>query len=230
MDHPFRSAAFGGFNRQDVLDYFEKMAAENSKSQQELQSRLEEREGKLLQLSAQEQEREGQLSQCREELESLRRQLSEMKQALEESRAREESWRRRVEDLNRERDALKSQVTALEPDASAYRTIKNRTAGVELEAHCRAQSVLDEANAQARELRRNMEQWIGQVEREYSALRSQVEATVSHAADQLDKAEKSLGKLSVLLSDQEVSLESVIQAYDSTNPDKIPAPVPLKED
>ena len=31
MDHPFRSAAFGGFNRQDVLDYLEKTAAENAR-------------------------------------------------------------------------------------------------------------------------------------------------------------------------------------------------------
>ena len=44
MDHPFRSAAFGGFNRQDVLDYLEKTAAENAQKQQELQRCLEEAE------------------------------------------------------------------------------------------------------------------------------------------------------------------------------------------
>ena len=47
MDHPFRSAAFGGFNRQDVLDYLEKTAAENARKQQELQRRLEEAEEAL---------------------------------------------------------------------------------------------------------------------------------------------------------------------------------------
>ena len=36
MDHPFRSAAFGGFNRQDVLDYLEKTSAENGLRQREL--------------------------------------------------------------------------------------------------------------------------------------------------------------------------------------------------
>ena len=35
MDHPFRSAAFGGFNRQDVLDYLEKTAAENARKELE---------------------------------------------------------------------------------------------------------------------------------------------------------------------------------------------------
>ena len=47
MDHPFRSAAFGGFNRQDVLDYLEKTAAENARKKQELQQRLEEAEEAL---------------------------------------------------------------------------------------------------------------------------------------------------------------------------------------
>ena len=41
MDHPFRSAALGGFNRQDVLDYLEKTSAENAQRQQELQQKLE---------------------------------------------------------------------------------------------------------------------------------------------------------------------------------------------
>ena len=40
MDHPFRSAAVGGFNRQDVLDYLEKTAAENAQKQQELELSL----------------------------------------------------------------------------------------------------------------------------------------------------------------------------------------------
>ena len=41
MDHPFRNAAVGGFNRQDVLDYLEKTAAENTQKQQELEKQLE---------------------------------------------------------------------------------------------------------------------------------------------------------------------------------------------
>jgi len=41
------------------------------------------------------------------------------------------------------------------------------SAGVELEAHCRAQNVLNEADGQARELRRGMEQWLGRVQLEY---------------------------------------------------------------
>ena len=42
MDHPFRSAAVGGFNKQDVLTYLEEQAKQATQVQQELQSRLEE--------------------------------------------------------------------------------------------------------------------------------------------------------------------------------------------
>lgn len=51
-----------------------------------------------------------------------------------------------------------------------------------------------------------------------------------HAADQLDKAGKCLEQVSALLSDQDVALEELSRAYDSTAPDKVPAPVPLEEE
>ncbi len=50
MDHPFRNAAVGGFNRQDVLDYLEKTAAENAQKQQELEKQLEQQTQELEQL------------------------------------------------------------------------------------------------------------------------------------------------------------------------------------
>lgn len=50
--------------------------------------------------------------------------------------------------------------------------------------------MLDQANSQARHLRQQMEQWMTRVGREYDALRTEVEATISHAADQLDQGGK----------------------------------------
>ena len=129
-------------------------------------------------------------------------------------------------DMIRENKALREQVARLEPDAAAYAAVKDRSAGVELEAHRRAQGVLDQANSQARHLRQQMEQWMTRVGREYDALRTEVEATISHAADQLDKAGKCLEQVSA----QDVALEELSRAYDSTAPDKVPAPVPLEEE
>ena len=208
MDHPFRSAAFGGFNRQDVLDYLEKTAAENARKQQELQRRLEEAEEDRRKLASQESDQEERVTILNRDRESLSREL---------------------EELRRERDSLRRRVAELEPGAAAYTAVKERAAGVELEAHCRAQNVLNEADRQARELRRGMEQWLGRVQVEYDALRSEVESTVSHAADQLEKAGKCLEQMTALLADQDVALEELSRAYDSTDREKVPAPMPLTE-
>jgi DNA anti-recombination protein RmuC len=121
-------------------------------------------------------------------------------------------------------------VAALEPDAAAYAAVKDRTAGMELQAHCRAHAVQEQADQQARQVRRQMEQWLRQVQQEYEQLRSQVESTVSHAADELGKAGKCLDQINQLLGEQEVSLETVAQEYLDSDPDKVPAPVPLKEE
>ena len=204
MDHQFRNAVFGGFNRQDVLDYLETLARENAQKRQELEQSIGRAEGERDELCAQKQALEEQLDQKTERWVYL------------ESR--------------REAEALREQVARLEPDAAAYAAVKDRSAGVELEAHRRAQGVLDQANSQARHLRQQMEQWMTRVGREYDALRTEVEATISHAADQLDKAGKCLEQVSALLSDQDVALEELSRAYDSTAPDKVPAPVPLEEE
>ena len=230
MDHPFRSAALGGFNRQDVLDYLEKTSAVNAQRQQERQQNLEAAVEERRQLAAKTAEQEEQLSILHWERDSLSQQLEQVQQALAASQDREEAQERELAALRQERDGLKDRVAALEPEAAAYEAVKERTAGVELEAHCRAQNILDKANGQAKDLRRSMEQWMGRVEREYDALRSEVESTVSHAADQLEKANKCLDRMTALLSDQDVALEALSQAYDNTDPEKVPAPVPLNED
>ena len=218
MDHPFRSAAFGGFNRQDVLDYLEKTAAENARKKQELQQRLEEAEEDRRKLASQESDQEERVTILNRDRESLSQQLEQV-----------EAQSRELEELRRERDSLRRRVAELEPGAAAYTAVKERAAGVELEAHCRAQNVLNEADGQARELRRGMEQWLGRVQVEYDALRSEVESTVSHAADQLEKAGKCLEQVTALLADQDVALEELSRAYDSTDREKVPAPMPLTE-
>ena len=230
MDHPFRSAAFGGFNRQDVLDYLEKTSAENGLRQRELQEKLEAAQEECRQLTVRTTEQEEQLAILRRDRDNLNQQLEQVQGALEESQGQGEAQEEELAALRRERDEWKAKAEALEPDASAYGILKERTAGVELEAHRRAQTVLDQADTQAKELRRNMEQWMDRVEREYDALRSEVEATVSHAADKLEKAGKCLQQVSELLADQDMALEALSQAYDGTAPDKVPAPVPLNED
>ena len=76
MDHPFRSAAVGGFNKQDVLTFLEAQAKQAAQTQQDFQTRLEEAEQQrdaLRQerdsLSAQLEQRGRELSACQERAE-----------------------------------------------------------------------------------------------------------------------------------------------------------------
>lgn len=222
MDHPFRSAAVGGFNRQDVLDYLEKTAAENAQKQQELEKQLEQ----LRRRSGELEEREAIFSRERE---SMSRELEQTKGVLQDIRQREKTQSEELTQLRQERDRLRARVAALEPDAAAYAAVKDRTAGMELQAHCRAHAVQEQADQQARQVRRQTEQWLRQVQQEYEQLRSQVESTVSHAADELSKAGRSLDQLNQMLGEQEVALEAVSQEYLDSDPEKVPAPVPLEE-
>ena len=223
MDHPFRNAALGGFNRQDVLDYLEKTAAENTQKQQELEKQLEQQNQELEQLrrrSGELEEREAIFGRDRD---SLTRELEQAKAALQESQQREKAQGAELNQLRQERDRLRARVAALEPDAAAYAAVKDRTAGMELQAHCRAHAVQEQADQQARQVRRQMEQWA----RQWAC--SSIPA-VSHAADELGKAGKCLDQINQLLGEQEVSLETVAQEYLDSDPDKVPAPVPLKEE
>ena len=237
MDHPFRTAVFGGFQREDVLNYLAEQARQSQQQREELERQLDEQKRKTEEaarqaeaLSAQEQQLRAECGQLREEREALAGQLEQANRDLSASRTQYGQAGRELEELRKERDELQAQLDALTPGAQAYEQLKDRTAGVELEAHRRAQGVLDQANSQARHLRQQMEQWMTRVGREYDALRTEVEATISHAADQLDKAGKCLEQVSALLSDQDVALEELSRAYDSTAPDKVPAPVPLEEE
>ena len=126
-------------------------------------------------------------------------------------------------------EELRAKVAALEPNAAAYSELKERTAGVELEAHRRAQNIKLEAEQQAKQLRRRMEQWVAQMELEYAALRSQVESTVAHAANQLTRAGESLNQVNALMNQQEVDLEEVVRAYADADSNKVEAPMPLSE-
>lgn len=237
MEHPFRSAAIGGFNKQDVLDFLEAQAKQTAQAQQELQGRLEEseRQGESLRRE---------LDEANRQLEAVRRALEEAGQAQEElagqleraneaaSGSRQEASRLagELEQARRERDEMRAQRDAVWPDAQAYIELKERTAGVELEAHRRAQAIQAKAEEDAQKARRQVEQWLKRMGREYDALCTQVETTVSHAASELEKAGAGLERLNELMSGQGTALEGVRRAYDATELGRPEAPMPIDEE
>jgi len=212
MDHPFRNAAFGGFNREDVLKYLENSAQQAAQARQELQQQLEQAGEQARQL------------QCRVDEQELQLQhLLPLQQELTALREEHAGAVEQLERLQEENHTLRAQVAAMEPSAAAYEQLKERTAGVELEAHRRAQAIQEKAEGDARHLRRQMENWMQRMSREYDALRTEVETTVSHAAVQVDRVGKSLEQITSLLNEREVALESLVQSYADTDPARVTA-------
>lgn len=237
MDHPFRNAAIGGFNRQDVLTYLEEQARQTSQERETLKKQLEEtqsqrdtlcREGEdLRQRLARAQ---GELDAAVQERDSLSARLERANLDLSTARTQASREAQALEREKEEKRLLLDKLAALEPDAQAYTELKERAAGVELEAHRRAQAVQEKAEGDIRQMRRQAEQWLQRLSREYGELRSQVEATISHAASELEKAGSCLDRAGQLMGEQELALEALSQAYDATASTRAEAPMPIPEE
>ena len=237
MDHPFRSAAVGGFNKQDVLSFLEEQSQKAAQAQQELNSRLEEVHARYEALCQEREAISAQLEEVRQELETTRQgrdslsaQLEERSRELSASQTRCSQAERALETARQEQAVLRSRIEILEPDAQAYVQLKERTAGVELEAHRRAQAIQAQAEGEARRLRQRTEQWLERLSREYDDLRTQVETTISHAADQLDRAGRCLSQASERMGEGELSLEALSRDYADTDPERVAPPMPIPEE
>jgi hypothetical protein len=124
-----------------------------------------------------------------------------------------EKKREELSALRGEVGRLSGLLTKIAPDAEAYAAIKERTAGMELEAHRRAQNVESRAKIMAGDLQRQMEQWMAKVEKQYSDLRAEVEASVEQANQQIQAAGGSLNRVNELLAEQQNALKSVVDSY-----------------
>ena len=237
MDHPFRSAAVGGFNKQDVLTFLEEQSRQFGQAQQRFQEQLDGANQQIETLRRREEELSCQLEEAQRELETARQgresQAAQAEKAdaeLSASQAREEQTAKELERARRERDRVQAELDQILPDAQAYAQIKERTAGVELYAHRRALAIQEKAERDAQRVRRQLEQWLRRMEAEYDRMRGEVEVTVSHAASELDRVRAGLNRITQLVDDQEGILEGISKAYGETAGPKLEAPMPIPEE
>lgn len=200
MDNRFRGSAFGGFNRKDVINYLTDAAAEHNRALEQLNSQLAEMTAQRDQAQQRADQAEQTLAAMTGERDDCRRQAQETAEKAD-----------RLPGLEAEVEQLRRRVAELEPDAAAYIAIKDRAAGIELEAHHRAQGIVDQANAQADQVRQQTRQWVLQVRREYDELRGLVETTVSHAAGDLDRVRQSLGNISLCMDRQNNAMDQFVR-------------------
>ena len=119
MDHPFRTAVFGGFQREDVLNYLAEQARQSQQQREELERRLDEQkqetESAVRQaevLSSQLEQQRAECGQLREEREALTGQLEQANRDLSASRTQCSQAGRELEELRKERDELQARLDA----------------------------------------------------------------------------------------------------------------------
>ena len=181
----FRSAAFGGFHRQDVLDYLEKMSVERQEERaaQEaekaalLASLEEERaararaENRLALLENREAETSDVQKGLEEELARLQEQLAEKDAQLAQAQAQAEE--------------LKQQISQLEPGAESWKRIKDTAGDIEVAAHERAQITIQDAQVRAAEIRAEVIRWVLDVQARCDTLQQDLRTSIQGAESQL---------------------------------------------
>ncbi len=147
-NHIFRSA-INGFNRHDVMGYIEKTQKAAAERAAALEAQLGEAGAEVEQLRAA-------LEQCTAERDALKTQLGELTDKDERTEAELNTYvektlalQSELVEARTERDALNNKLQAMEHEVAAAREEKERVAQLELEAHKRADALMEETRANA---------------------------------------------------------------------------------
>lgn len=145
-NNTFKGTLFGGFDREDVIQYITKASAENTARVETLESdiaRLTEQEDKL---RIQRDSAEASNRRLTERLERAEQDCAETSAALERAKGELETLRAELElareeaaALRAENASLTSENNDLRPLAEQYTAVKAHIAGIELDAHRRAE-------------------------------------------------------------------------------------------
>ncbi len=126
--------------------------------------------------------------------------------------------------------ALKEERAGLLEEAEAYRAVKERVAGIELEAHQRAQAAEDEAKARAEEIRRRVERWLDQAGREFHTLRTAIDGAAARTREELDRVRGTVDEICGRFADGEEAFGGFARDYRAATAPKAPEPLELDEE
>lgn len=173
----FKSVAFGGFDKQDVVSYIERTAREASEAQEKLQ---QENDGLRREVQALGEE----AAALRSKLEAQEAENARLREEL----ARETALRQELEALRPETERLREQVESMREDAESYARFRGQIGAIECEARQRAAGLEDEAGARMRHLAEAFQS-------QYRTLMSTFETTAAHVNSELRKIEVNLTQL-----------------------------------
>ena len=137
----FKSVAFGGFDKQDVIRYIENSAKEHAEELRRLQSERDTLRQNNDTLSAHNIELTDKCGQLETSLKTLEATHQEQQSELAQLRQKAEALTVETDSLRMKAnsvEALKAEIESLRADAEAYRQFRNHIADIEFEARKRA--------------------------------------------------------------------------------------------
>jgi chromosome segregation ATPase len=200
----FRTAVFGGFQKEDVLAYLERSAQAHAEKVSALQRDLDEAQEARTGFEQRAEAQESRMMTLETENQRLAADLTQRELDLTSASVRQ----RELED---QIASLQAEVEKLRPSAQAYETVKDRTASIELEAHGRAQAIEEEGRRKAKEAQEGLVAWLDKMEGEYGKLQDDAKASLLQTIGVLDRAKHDLVALSGGLSGHEESLKAIRQ-------------------
>lgn len=217
----FRTAAIGGFQKQDVQAYLEKTAKEHQEQLAQLRKELsEERTARAEDMEAFEGLKAA-AEAVKAENGELRERLTRQEEALKEAQAR-------CEALENQLTGSQVELERLGPAAASYEAIKNRTASIELEAHGRAQIIEEEARKKSQKTKEELLEWMDRMQNAYVRLRADMDDTVARMIKELQLSGSRIESTVDSFSDYDAALNALRAQVAGVEP-KMPQPLRAEE-
>lgn len=206
----FRSATIGGFNKQDVLEYIERVAKENAKEReailaenQELAAALEEErkarataEEHLLVMRNFSMEDTDSQKASEEQILRLQTDLADKTEALAVLETEAAELRKQVKEfqpkaeangaLETEVEELRKKVKELQPEAEAWQRIRDTAGNIEVSAHERAQITIQEAKANAEAIQAEANRQVMEIQTRCEKLQQDLRNAILASERELD--------------------------------------------
>lgn len=210
----FRKSMFGGFHKQDVLEYIDRMNESTRESREVLQKQLEE-------LSTARDDLQGRVSDFEKSIASLERQIEETRARAEAAEADKKNLQMQLNQKNqqiiekesllytatRQRETLQKQVDELQQRDSHYNELCRDLGSIIVEAKANAKTVLQGARNQGEELSESVLRSVGELARQMSDFRGEVQALKSNIHETVAEMDRRLDTISDAIAQAAESLE-----------------------
>ena len=208
----FRTVAFGGFHRQDVLDHIERLLTEHREERVALTAELEQERAARAQA-------EDRLAEEGAAAHTAEQDRAELAQALEDLKAQLAETAAARDAAEEERTALRARVAELEPAAASWARIKDTAGDIEVAAHERAQCTLSAARDQAAQVRAESAGWVLDIQRRCDRLKQDLHTSVAAAETELDAARGSFARAQEELGTIQDALSALVDGLHQTDGD-----------